>query len=476
MLQMNNLVPPPYPDDVEEDFGPYSRDEIVVARASLIHSIQRENSNIWRNIKYKLGILPNGHRLRVFQPTQVWLPPEVPELWSAPVALHDPTASSSRITNQSSRERDMSTGRETDQYEDNKSEASATSEEPCPSSKGDTVGSFKSGKHSGKRKREENLPSDSHHSFASIEPSDGDFEREAHGKSAKKSRTATAGMSIASSIDDGGEGSSTQYKWGGPAEQWEDRQYEVVFQCDLCSFSCQEVGEIQQHLNGRSHFSASRYLAMRNAESGELRPIFLSVASLVKEPQHMFKEKVAACPQCHTIFPSLSECLSHSLSNHNELRMYSFRDVTKSESFDFVKNRCSCLDCGDEFPNKDLSLHIKNTEHMSLYRGEKTSQAMMILLCPFCQVIYYKYREYKSHVFSKHTTQIPLSERIIGTWCALGPSQPAQTMVPKDPGVALENICYDFSLPVIPDSIFFCLMAAVVVMSHGTTSTVSVVL
>ncbi|XP_076449367.1 uncharacterized protein LOC143285822 [Babylonia areolata] len=420
-----NFVPPPYPDDVEEDFGPYSRDEIVVARASLLHSVQRENSMAWRNIKGKLGILPNGQRLRIYDPGHVWLPSNLPELWSAPVVLHDPTAPPEERTDEEPE--DMRAEElEEDNCKERKdiptgSKSDGSRAESRRSSSGDDVTDSSSKNSPKKRKREGR-----HHG-----------DNETH-----------------SSAEDAGEGSSKRVKVGvshSDSDREEgDQRYEVVFQCDVCNFNSQQQADTQQHLCRQGHYCASRYLAVREAGTGELCLTYLSVASLIKDAQHLCKEKVFACPECHSIFTSLHRCLSHTFQNHKLQGQYSLRLVTKSETFDLAKDTTVCSDCGAEVLDRDLTSHISETQHMGLHLGQKSSQSMMVFLCPFCQFIYHDLKSYKSHVFTKHAEEVPLSEALTVRCCTLGESQPAQTMPPKDPGIPLASIDFDFSQSPIP--------------------------
>lgn len=87
-----HLVPAPFADDLgDRDLGHYPRDEIVVARTSLLHAVQEESSAVWQGVKFKLGIYPDGRRLMncCAEITHEWIPKKIPLKWTAPVTLVD---------------------------------------------------------------------------------------------------------------------------------------------------------------------------------------------------------------------------------------------------------------------------------------------------------------------------------------------------------------------------------------------------
>jgi hypothetical protein len=87
------IVPPPFADDVrDEDIGLYPRDEIIAARASLIHDVQDQSTMFWIGTKRKLGIMQDGSRVVAPEPEHVWIPQNIPPGWSAPVVLIDPSS------------------------------------------------------------------------------------------------------------------------------------------------------------------------------------------------------------------------------------------------------------------------------------------------------------------------------------------------------------------------------------------------
>ena len=456
-----DFQPPPYPDDVPDDLGPYSRDEIIAARTCLLHTVQKENSSTWQGIKYKLGILPNGRRLRVHDPPHVWIPEPLPQVWSAPVSLYDPKAENTKREQvnkgrkATSREaKSLGQSPNSDKSESNNGSEKKTDGEKMRSPSSQSRASPSSSSSSGqkrKRKSEERLLLDT--SEAAPGPSSSKLlkrntaggQRESGGRRENVGQREGDGHlgSVRHGSGEDRELGELPASSGDSCQEGESSlllgkdgdSYAAMFQCDLCPFLVLQESKMKEHLKKKGHYSASKYLGSVDPKTEALNLKYLTKVCALRFPVNKWKMRVPVCPECHKTFVSVSRCMSHTLAAHNMTGVYSLRPVFDSKTFFMDKEIDQCLSCSERLSKDGLLDHISHTGHMHKYNGQKSEDKMVVFPCSFCHVVEYNYFAYKDHILKQHWTEVKDTDAVEVTCHALGKYSQSlsRTLPPQDP-------------------------------------------
>ena len=453
-----NFVPPPRADDVAGDLGPYSRNEVIMARRTLLHTMDSsQQSVVLQRLQNKLGILPNGQRLPSHDPEPSWIPRDLPAFWSAPVILHPPE---NEVPGMSSGDAELeqrgSPGRvpwgsgavivksQNAHATSCHSQLASSSLSPSPiavGSESERGGGNRSCGNTDMVCCNDPKVSESS-SVQSKSPASDRKPHEPEGGSDEAESVRTARHPSMSQ----GDGDITSFETNENVQGVEScAKYVVMFQCDLCTHRCVGKESMMEHLRNHGHHSASRYLGLIDIPTGKLQPRYLSCVSLLKDKQSLFKHKIPVCPKCHAVFSAVSHCVQHCEKTHQAEGMYSLRRVIKSEMLPLSAECDRCSECGASFDKNELRQHILKTKHMPMYNRKKGRKTMMCFPCHFCQVIHTNYFTYKQHVFSKHATQASADGTMPGTSYTLSKGQAAQRLLPKDPGIPGHKINYNIS-------------------------------
>ncbi|XP_070176580.1 uncharacterized protein [Littorina saxatilis] len=411
--------PPPSAEDVDlEDYGAYSRRELVMARATLLRTMKESQSAVWQRLKYKMGLLPDGRRLRPDGPEHMWIPSELPPLWSAPVALHDPQAQLS-----------------VDQVQQPEADVSLRGKIPWGAG---AIG------HSSKNpgSRSESVASSSSTSFVPITvSSDSGEENGGHRGSLRKETIIVSdseGSDFKFKVGQAGAGSSASTSDPQEKAFSQTKMYDVMYRCDLCSILLQDEQSMALHLQLKGHHSASRYLGFVDPSSVELRPKFVCVVSALKDERYLFRYKIPTCPLCHEFFTDLRQCVDHCAASHQAPGMYSLRSVCQLETVKLKRRTNKCLVCNKTFNEHSLRVHIAQTQHM-------VEPNLMIFPCDFCDRVHSDIITHKRHLLSEHEEKTGIKKTIPVLCVTVRTAQPPMQLLPPNPGIPAARISGDAS-------------------------------
>ena len=220
-------------------------------------------------------------------------------------------------------------------------------------------------------------------------------------------------------------------------------QFEFMFVCDVCKFSClakNASGSIMNHLSTSQHYSVSKFLGLRDSSTGCIVPRYLCDTSNWRLSLNVFRQKVLTCPACYSIHSSLHDCLHHTMTEHNGLRKYCVRSIYMSSMTKVAADKVTCMQSEQVMCVDKLSSHVQKSGHMAEAMNGYSALKMTAFPCLYCPVINASYLEHNTHVFSLHSDHLTGSNEVPAACFSLSGEQESVIVPESDPGIPVHLI------------------------------------